>query len=263
MIRSSAVAVTLLMTLGTASDAQTNGAAARVNAAPKYAAVPFGIGERMTYRVRLGIVGEVGVGSLEVAELDTVHGRPVYELRFKVEGGIPFAKVDDDFRSWLDAQSLVSRRFKQDQKEVKYRRQRTFEFYPEERRWQRLDVNESGTLPTDEPLDDVSFLYFIRTLPLEVGQTYTFNRYFKEAGNPVTVKVLRKETVTVPAGKFNTIVVQPIIKTKGLFSEGGRAEVYFTDDDRRILVQLKSKVKILKSLDMTLDGYTPGVAIGR
>jgi hypothetical protein len=67
----------------------------------------------------------------------------------------------------------------------------------------------------------------------------------------------------VPAGKFNTIVVQPIIKTRGLFSEGGRAEVYFTDDDRRILVQLKSKVKILKSLDMTLDGYTPGVAIGR
>lgn len=264
MIRSSVIAVTLLIALGGGSGAQSNGAVPQATPAPpKYAAVPFGVGERMTYKVRLGIVGEVGAGSLEVAELDTVQGRPAYELRFKLEGGIPFARVDDDFRSWLDAQSLVSRRFSQDQKEVKYRRQRTFEFYPEERRWQRLDVNESGALPTDEPLDDVSFLYFIRTLPLEVGKTYTFNRYFKEDGNPVTVKVLRKQTVTVPAGKFNTIVVQPIIKTKGLFSEGGQAEVYFTDDHRRILVQLKSKVKILKSLDMTLDGYTPGVALGR
>jgi hypothetical protein len=141
---------------------------------------------------------------------------------------------------------------------VRYERKRFFEFFPEEKRYRRLDSNETGTLPTDEPLDDISFLYFIRTLPLEVGKTYTFNRYFKEEGNPVTVKVLRRETITVPAGRFNTIVVQPIIKTKGLFSEGGRAEVYFTDDSRRILVALKTQVKILKSLDMLMQSYSPG-----
>ena len=44
------------------------------------------------------------------------------------------------------------------------------------------------------------------------------------------------ETITVPAGTFRTIVVQPVIQTRGLFSEGGRAEVYFTDDDRRLLI---------------------------
>jgi hypothetical protein len=103
----------------------------------------------------------------------------------------------------------------------------------------------------------------VRTLPLEVGKTYTFNRYFKEDGNPVTVKVLRRQKVTVPAGTYNTIVVQPIIKTKGLFSEGGQAELYFTDDERRILVQLKSKVKVLRSLDMNLTGYTPGIKLAR
>ena len=125
------------------------------------------------------------------------------------------------------------------------------------------DGSDSGAMPTDAPLDDVSFLYFVRTLPLEVGKTYTFNRYFKEDGNPVTVRVLRKQRVTVPAGTFNTIVVQPIIKTKGLFSEGGQAEIYFTDDAQRILVQLKSKVKILKSLDMHLQSYTPGRKLPR
>lgn len=226
------------------------------------AAVPFAVGERMTYKVRLGIVGDVGNGSLEVTGIDTVRGRPAYALRFRLQGGIVFAKVDDDFRSWVDTQSLIALRFKQDQKEVRYERHRTIDFFPEERRWRTTDGKESGVLPTDAPLDDVSFLYFIRTLPLEVGKTYTFNRYFKEEGNPVTVKVLRKQKITVPAGTFNTIVVQPIIKTKGLFSEGGQAEIYFTDDDKRILVQLKSKIKILKSLDMHLQTYTPGRRLG-
>lgn len=254
MIRTEAVAIGLIFALANGSGAQSRGEVPE----NKYARVPFGVGERMTYKVTLGIVGEVGTGSLEVVDLDTVDNHPVYELRFQVEGGIPFARVEDDYRSWLDAHTLVARRFQQDQHEVRYERHRSFDFFPEERRWQQTDKNESGTMPTDTPLDDVSFLYFIRTLPLETGKTYTLNRYFKEESNPVTVKVLRKQTITTPAGRFKTIVVQPIIKTKGLFSEGGKAEVYFTDDDRRILVALKSRVKILKTLDMMLDTYTPG-----
>jgi len=251
-MRTAIAAIALLFALADGSGAQS--AAAPIKAA----AVPFGVGEKMTFKVTLGIVGDVGSGSLDVVDLDTVHGYPTYELRFKVQGGIPFAHVNDEYHSWLDTQSLISRRFKQDQKEVRYERHRTFDFFPEERRWRRTDKNESGIMPTELPLDDVSFLYFIRTLPLEVGRTYSFNRYFHADGNPVTVKVLRKQKITVGAGTFNTIVVQPILKTKGLFSEGGKAEVYFTDDERRIVVALKSKVKILKSLDMTLDRYEPG-----
>jgi hypothetical protein len=58
-------------------------------------------------------------------------------------------------------------------------------------------------------------------------------------------------------------VVQPIIRTKGLFSEGGRAEVFFTDDDRRIPVLIKSRldVPLLKSLSMHMLKYDPGSRI--
>ena len=249
----------LLLVLATASNSQESGAGVA-----RPAAVPFGLGERMTYRVKLGIVGEVGTGSMEIDTVThNIRGNEVYAMRFRLQGGVAFAKVDDDFRSWMDIQDLFSHRFKQDQKEVRYERHRTIDFFPAERRWRTTDGKDSGTLPTDAPLDDVTFLYFVRTLPLEVGKTYTFNRYFKEDGNPVTVKVLRKQKVTVPAGTYNTIVVQPIIKTKGLFSEGGKAELYFTDDDKRILVQLKSKVKVLRSLDMHLTGYNPGTKLGR
>ena len=76
----------------------------------------------------------------------------------------------------------------------------------------------------------------------------------------MVLRVLRKETVTVPAGTFNTIVVRPIIQTKGLFSQGGEAEVYFSDDARRILVMVRSKVPVVGSLSLHLKSFQPGAA---
>jgi hypothetical protein len=246
--------------LGVAAPAATQNGAGSYGATDPggVAAVPFGAGERLGYKVSLGMFGEVGSGAMEVLGVDTIHGHPTYHLRFTLKGGVLFAKVNDTLQSWLDVSTLSARRFEQNQKEVNYRRHRTFEFYPEQGIWKRLENGETGELATPEPLDDVSFLYFIRTIPLEVGETYTFDRYYKESGNPVIVQVLRKETVTVPAGTFKTIVVRPIIKTKGLFGEGGEAEVYFTDDHRRLVVQMKSKVPVIGSLGLQLESYTPG-----
>lgn len=195
---------------------------------------------------------------MEVVDVEEVHGAPTYHLRFDLEGGVLFAKVDDRLQSWMDVARLFSRRFQQDQKELTYERHRIYDFLPDKGIWRRQEKDETGPLPTDLPLDDVSFVYFVRTLPLEVGETYTFDRYFKEDGNPVVVKVLRRDTVTVPAGTFNTIVVQPIIQTDGLFGEGGQAEIHFTDDAQRILVMMKSKVPVLGALDLYLRAYTPG-----
>ena len=198
---------------------------------------------------------------MEITGIEQVHGHETLHARMQLSGGIPLARVDDKFESWMDLDGYFSRRFKQDQREVTFRRNRTYEFYPESRTYRRLDNNEVGRIPTDRPLDDVSFLYFVRTLPLRVGDTYTIPRYFKADGNPVVIRVLRKETVSVPAGEFETIVVQPIIKTDGLFGEGGQAEVYFTDDARRSLVRMTSRVPIIGSLSLHLRSYRAGEPI--
>lgn len=218
---------------------------------------PFGPGESAEYEVKLGGV-RVGSGSMHISGIEQVGGYDTYHAVLRLSGGIPFARVDDRFESWIDVDGLFSRRFKQNQREVRFRRNRTYEFDPERRTFRRTDNGEVGRLPTNRPLDDVSFLYYTRTLPLRVGDTYTIPRYFKEDGNPVVLRVLRKETVTVPAGRFETIVVQPIIKTDGLFGEGGRAEVFFSDDDRRILVQMSSRVPVIGSLSLHLRSYEPG-----
>lgn len=221
--------------------------------------VPFGPGERAEYSVSLGVFGDVGQGSMEVVGIEDVHGHPTYHLRFELEGRVTFAKVDDTLESWLDVRELFARRIHKDQHEVNYKTNRWYDFYPETMVYQRRSSGQTGDLASPEPLDEVSFLYFVRTLPLEVGETYTFDRYYKESGNPVTIKVLRRETMGGADGSaVPVIVVQPIIQTSGLFGQGGKAEVYFTDDHRRILVKMTSKVPIIGRLGLTLTGYTPG-----
>jgi Protein of unknown function (DUF3108) len=224
---------------------------------PSIDPVPFAAGEKAEYRVKLGALS-VGSGTMEILGIEDVDGEATFHTRLHVKGGIPLARVDTRMDSWVDVDGLFSRRFEQDQKELRFERHRIFDFYPESRSFRQRMSGEVGNLPTDRPLDDVSFLYYARTLPLEPGDSYTINRYFKEDGNPVVLNVLRRETITVPAGTFNTVVVQPIIKTDGLFGEGGEAEVYFTDDELRILVYLRSNVPIVGSLSLSLREYQAG-----
>jgi hypothetical protein len=220
--------------------------------ASRRAAVPFGVGERLIYDVAVG-GARVGQGRLEILELEDVRGRETYHSIFTVQGGVLFFKVNDSYESWFDTETLESRRFHQRINQGSYKKTRLFEIYPERATLHQEGFEELPSVP--DPLDEGSFLYFIRTVPLQVGQTYTFQRYFRPDRNPVIVKVLRKERVTVPAGSFDAIVIQPIIKSGGLFSEGGEAQMWITDDDRRMLVQLKSKVKLLRTLDLYLKSY--------
>ena len=260
MILKALTAAALFAVAATGAASPQAGSLAALSLAESAAPVPFGPGERATYRVTYGLFGGVGEGTVEVSGIDTIRGHPVYHLRFVLKGGIPLAHVDDKQESWLDVRDLYAHRFKQDIKEVKYKRLRTLDFFPEEGVYRWLERERTDTLAVPNPLDDISFMYWVRTIDLQVGQTYTFNRYFKESGNPVSVRVLRRDTVKVPFGTFPTIVLQPRIRTDGLFSEGGEAELHFSDDDRRMLVFMSVKLSI-GTLKLHLKDYEPGTPL--
>lgn len=234
------------------SAAQPAAAVTRADSSPR----PFGVGEKLTYTVAVG-GAKVGSGDMRIVGIDTVQGHPTFHSSFTVDGGFLMFKVHDVLESWFDTTTLSSRRFVQKIHEVNYEKQREYDIWPEK---SQLQQHGYPVMPSvSNPLDDGSFLYFIRTVPLEVGKTYTFNRYFRPEKNPVVVKVLRKERVTVPAGTFDAIVIQPIIKSQGLFSEGGEAEIWLSDDPRHIVVQMKAKVPVLRTLDLYLQSYQPPI----
>ncbi len=223
---------------------------------------PYGVGERLEYDVRFGAI-RAGRGSMEVKGIETIRGRPAYHTVFEVKGGIPFFRVHSVFQSWTDTASLSSLRFIQDQDEGPRERERHYEIFPDRQVYTERVAGEGEEQPSvANPVDDGSFLYFIRTVPLEVGQTYTFNNYFRPDRNPVVIRVLRREQVKVPAGTFDAIVIQPSIKTRGIFSEKGQAEVWLSNDDRRIMLQMKSKLSF-GSLNLHLTSYRPPTGIAR
>jgi|TARA_B110000196_G_scaffold320363_1_gene342340 hypothetical protein len=229
---------------------------------PLAAVVPFGPGEKLTYKVKIGVVNS-GTAHMEVLGIDSIREEPSYHLEMSLRGSLLFGaiKVNDHYESWLGTRSISSHRFISDVHQLTYSRYRKFEFYPEKMSWEETESGETGRLASALPLDDISFLYFVRTLPLEVGQTYTLPRYFKREGNPVVIKVEGRKVVKVPAGTFNTIVVRPTVKTRGLFSEGGEAELYLTDDENKHLVYLRSKIPVVGSVTLHLESISEGYEI--
>jgi Protein of unknown function (DUF3108) len=200
----------------------------------------FSVGEKLTYEVRFGPI-RVGQASTEVLGIEHLRGRDAYHTRFLLRGGTAFYRVNDRYESWFDARTLESLRYAQQIDQGTYERERLYEMFPERRTYTESGTPEQKPSVAD-PLDDGSFLYFLRTIPLEVGKTYEFNRYFRPDRNPVRVTVLRRERIKVPAGTFDAIVVRPTIKTTGIFSEGGRAEVWFAADSTRRMLQMKSRL---------------------
>lgn len=225
-----------------------------VSAPAMRANVPYSVGEKLTFDARLGLAR--GSAHMEVLGLEDVRGRESWHTRFSAKGGVLFFRVDQRLESWIDTETLSSLRFRQKQREGPKSRQRSYEIFPDRQQYTEA-LSDSVLESVAEPLDEAAFMYWVRTIPLEVGETYAVDRYFKPDRNPVKIEVLRRERIKVPAGTFETIVVRPVIKAKGLFSEQGDAEIWLSDDPRRLLVQMRSRLPI-GTLVLALRDYQPG-----
>jgi hypothetical protein len=244
----STAAVAILATATGSAQAVVTPASAAV------APVPFAVGEELVFHAKFGML-PAGTARMRVDGIDTVRGRAAYHVVFAIDGGIPLFRVHDRYESWIDVESLSSLRHRQEISEGRYKRSTTYEIYPE--RAEFIKNDEAPQASVSNPLDDGSFIYAVRVAGIRVGQTQTDNRYFRPDRNPVVLTGLREESVTVGAGTFMTTVVRPTIKSGGIFAENGEAQVWFTNDERRLPVQVKSKFAKF-SLTLALQSVTFG-----
>lgn len=207
-------------------------------AAADFKRLPFGPGEKMTYQAKVNFLN-AGSASMSVEGIESIRGHTTYHTIFDVRGRVLFFHVNDHYESWFDTTSIVSLHHTQSIDEGSRKDDRKYDFYPD----RKVYIRNGQEYPSvAEPLDEGSFIYFMRTLQLQVGKTYEFGRYYHLDRNPVVIKVVRRERITVPAGEFDAILVEPIIKSRGLFSQGGKAQVWFADDSTRAVLRLKSKL---------------------
>jgi hypothetical protein len=196
------------------------------------------VGERLTYDAKVNSIS-AGKAYLAVEGLESVRGVGTMHTVFDVRGRVLFKKFANHYESWFDTTSLVTMRHLQKTDDVDKR----YEFYPEKKIY--IKNNDGIENPSvSMPLDEASFIFYLRTVPLEVGKTITVDRYYYAAKNPITITVVRRERIKVPAGEFDAFVLKPVIKSNGLFSVKSDAEVWLANDRAHTLLKLRSKLPL-------------------
>ncbi len=214
--------------------------------------VPFGVGERLDYSIKWGKF-TAGNATVSIDDLLDYQGHEVFRILVKGMSSpsvslFYFAK--QEMESFIDAKGLFTRRYFSKIKENKKHRERLYEFDQENNRVAYKD--KTYDIPYGIH-DEVSAVFYMRTLDLEVGQPINLNVFAKRQTSVVKCNVIRRETIKVPAGKFKTILVEPILDFDGVMKKG-KMQVWFTDDERRIPVQVKSKMTI-GSVVVRLEKY--------
>ena len=155
-------------------------------------------------------------------------------------------------RSWLDSKRMTSLRFAKDERRLLARHRESVEVYPDQQRWAAAD-GRAGNSPTDAPLDELSFIYFVRTLPLTPGATFSFTRHFEKGRNPVEVNVIGREKITVEAGTFSTVVVEMRVRDPRHYQGEGVIRIHLTDDACRLPVRIESTVPGIGNTVLSLE----------
>ncbi len=222
----------------------------------------FRPGERLEFEGRFGII-HLGQASMTVLPDDTVHGRAARHFELAISANLAgLYRIDDRFESWVDLRDGLSRRFVQDYDESNQQHRNEYEIFPDSGFYRQSEIDSA--IPTvADPLDETAFLYWVRTLDMEVGDTLMLDRYFRPDRNPVTVAVVERDTIDVPAGRFTTLVLHPVIPDGGLlFSEEADARLWISDDDRRLVVQMKVKLMSYVTVALRLTGFVIADSVG-
>ncbi|HYQ89785.1 MAG TPA: DUF3108 domain-containing protein [Candidatus Binatia bacterium] len=208
------------------------------------AKVPWKIGEYFQFSIDWsGLNG--GNALMQVQNMQTVDGHRTWRIVTKAESNSfvsKFYRVRDRAESFIDAESLYTRRFEKHLREGSYKKDLSIRFDPAGGK-ALYEGGKSFDVPR-RVQDVLSAFYYIRTCPLPEGGTVSIPTHDNETTYDMEVRVIRRERVEVPAGKFDCVVVQPVLKSEGIFKSKGEMLVWLSDDDRRIPVQVKSKVPI-------------------
>ncbi|QJB55383.1 DUF3108 domain-containing protein [Pseudodesulfovibrio sp. zrk46] len=213
--------------------------------------VPFGPGEKLTYEIHWTFI-HAGDAILEVMPDTEMNGVPARHFKATAKT-VPWVdkiyKVRDTLEAWTDMDVNYALRYKKDQNEGTYHKNVDLIFDKDTNQSLRYVRGElKHTL--EQPLnvfDPMSILYSFRKQILY--KTMEFGANVTDGKKSVVGEayVAGVEDVETPMGKIRAFKVN--LNTKhlsGVFKKSKDAElvVWFSADNRRIPVKVRSKVKV-------------------
>ncbi|MDY7000605.1 MAG: DUF3108 domain-containing protein [Thermodesulfobacteriota bacterium] len=214
--------------------------------------LPFRPGERLVYSLRWGPI-PAGRAVLEVLPMETILGtqRRHFRMHAKTNAFVDiFYKVRDQVDAYTDQDLTYSVLYRKKQREGSYKRDITVTFNQKALTARYENIINGPKKPikiSPGTFDPLSVFYSFRLMELYENATLT---------SPVTdgtkfvmgeARVVGKERITVPAGEFETFLVEPDLRhLGGVFkkSKNAKLKIWVTADKRRIPVKIKSKVAV-------------------
>ena len=213
--------------------------------------LPFSPGEKLVFELKWTVV-TAGKAVVEVLPIETINGEDVYHFVMTVKS-TPFIdrfyKVRDRIDAYCNIEMSRSLLFKKKQREGRSKRDIVVTFD-----WDKQEAQYSNFGQKREPIpilpgtfDPYSAFFFTRLFDWKGGN---------EISRPVTdgkkliigkARVVKRETITVPSGTYDTVLIEPDIEhIGGVFekSKDAKIELWVSADENRIPVRLKSKVVV-------------------
>jgi hypothetical protein len=216
---------------------------------------PFQIGEKLTYNVSFtGITA--GQASLEVVNDTDANNSHQLHIRFIAKTTFPLSTIyaiNDQIDTWLDSKYLYTKKLTKKIREGNYKKNSyTVIDYD-----QSIAITNGDTVIINQFLyDSYSLFYYLRTIPLNIGETIDFTAFDGKKITPFQVITKTKETINTMAGTFPCLVVKPFREGTTLLKNKGDMMIWFSNDKNRLPIQIRIKLKygsmLLKLKDINL-----------
>jgi hypothetical protein len=217
---------------------------------------PFRVGEKVTLDVSYFGVS-AGDMTVEVRPFKEVNGRKSYTFAGTAVSTSVFAMfyaVDDWFETFVDYETLTPSNYALHVKETKQLRETRaiFDWPNLKAKWwdKKIDADQKVEEKKKEwdiqaySQDIFTSVYYLRTFQLRPGKKIMFRVAHEGENLVVTTEVVRREKLSTALGDLDTVVVKPKIELNGVFRPVGDIFLWLTDDDRKFVVRIESKIKI-------------------
>lgn len=219
---------------------------------PENVSLPFSPGETLKYRVSLANGSKVGSATMSVEGPVDVRGTKTYLLEFDSRIRVLLIPAVSRSSSWFDPVRGASLRFFKRERNPLSHQEESVDLFPDSKRWKSVE-GDSGQSTTSAPLDELSFMYFIRTLPMTAGATYSLDRHFDATRNPVTVSVIRREVIPTPMGELHVVRVEMRVRDPRHYEGEGIIRIHLSDDACRLPVRIESTMPVIGTAILTIE----------
>ena len=177
-------------------------------------------------------------------------------------------KLDDTLSSYVENENFLPMKYTLTQREsgqavddlqlFDHEKYQTFFWFKRDKKGILKKQEKSGFTPGYFQ-DIFSSLYFVRGLPLKLGAEYVFPIVTRAKIWMMTMKVEKKETIKIMGKWTKAIKLAAYTQVPGEKKKNGVINFWYSDDEKRLLLDFKAKVKI-GNVEGKLIEYKPGKA---